>query len=106
MGDLSRFSDSPNDAVLDDLFHPLDQRGQGNEASTSGTSRENDLASELKNRMVQKQKEIEQVGPRSGGLLKMVMDMQDDVIDIDASVWGDHFLILSFFTLLNLCYFW
>lgn len=98
MGDLSRFSDSPNDAVLDDLFHPLDQRGQGNEASTSVTSRDNDLASELKNRMAQKQKEIEQVGPRSGGLLKMVMDMQD--IDIDPSVWGDQFLSLSYFPLL------
>ncbi|KAF3336305.1 serine/threonine-protein kinase sepA-like protein [Carex littledalei] len=97
VGDLSRFSDSPNDAVLDDLFHPLDQRGQGNEASTSGTSRDNDLASELKNRMAQKQKEIEQVGPRSGGLLKMVMDMQDDV-DI-ASVFDENMPAESIFPL-------
>jgi hypothetical protein len=101
-GDLSRFSDSPSDAVLDDLFHPLDPRVQGNEASTSGTGHENDLASELKSRMAQKQKEIEQVGTPNGGLLKMVLDMQDDVIDIDASVIG-RLAIVSFISrLLNL----
>ncbi|KAJ4807727.1 protein kinase family protein [Rhynchospora pubera] len=99
LSDLSRFSDSPNDAVLDDLFHPLDRRGLGNEASTSGTSHENDLASELKARMAQKQKETEQVGSRNGGLLKMVMEMQDDVIDLDVSVFDENLPAESIFPL-------
>jgi hypothetical protein len=81
--------------VLDDLFHPLDQGVLGNEASKSGTGHENDFASELKSRMTQKQKEIE-VGPRNGGLLEMVLDIQDDVIDVDVSVIGRLAIVFHF----------
>ncbi|WOK96579.1 MAP3K epsilon protein kinase 1 [Canna indica] len=59
--DLSRFSDTPKDASLDDLFQPVGrQRDQGAEASSSATGQQNDLAKELKARMAQKQIGTEQ----------------------------------------------
>lgn len=94
--ELSRFSDTPGDASLDDLFQPLDrQRDQGAEASTSAAVQvnavmydggKNELAKELKARMAQKQMENE-TGQRNGGkLLEFVMGLGKDVIDIDGSV--------------------
>ncbi|XP_026659914.2 MAP3K epsilon protein kinase 1-like isoform X4 [Phoenix dactylifera] len=91
--ELSRFSDTPGDASLDDLFQPLDrQRDQGSEASTSAAAQgnavmydggKNDLAKELKARMAHKQMENE-TGRRNGGkLLEIVMGLGKDVIDID-----------------------
>ncbi|XP_029121502.1 MAP3K epsilon protein kinase 1 isoform X3 [Elaeis guineensis] len=98
--ELSRFSDTPGDASLDDLFQPLDrQRDQGAEASTSAAAQgntvtydggKNDLARELKARMAQKQMENE-TGQRNGGkLLEFVMGLGKDVIDIDGSVFDDN----------------
>ncbi|KAG0497402.1 hypothetical protein HPP92_002093 [Vanilla planifolia] len=93
--ELSRFSDAPGDALLDDLFQPInrDLGDQGLGASTSATAHENviydgsksDLARELKARMAQKHMEnaIEQKG---GKLLKYVME----VIDIDGPVFEDN----------------
>lgn len=83
--ELSRFSDTPKDASLDDLFQPLDrQKDQDAEASSSATGQQNDLAKKLKARMAQKQMEPTQ---NSGGkLLQLVMNLQEDVIDFDGSV--------------------
>ncbi|KAG0501792.1 hypothetical protein HPP92_001864 [Vanilla planifolia] len=93
--ELSRFSDAPGDALLDDLFQPInrDLGDQGLAASTSATAHGNviydgsksDLARELKARMAQKHMEnaIEQKG---GKLLKYVME----VIDIDGPVFEDN----------------
>ncbi|CAL9076653.1 unnamed protein product [Musa textilis] len=87
--ELSRFSDTPIDASLDDLFQPLDrQKDQGAEASSSATGQQNDLAKKLKARMAQKQMEPAQ---NSGGkLLQLVMNLQEDGIDFDGSVFGDN----------------
>ena len=63
---LSRFSDTPGDASLEDLF-PIDKRGDhGGEASTSTT------AQELRDRMVsQKQKGNDNVPMNGGKLLEL-----------------------------------
>lgn len=83
--ELSRFSDTPKDASLDDLFQPLDrQKDQGAEASSSATGQQNDLAKKLKARMAQKQMEPAQNS--SGKLLQLVMNLQEDGIDFDGSV--------------------
>ncbi|XP_072971497.1 MAP3K epsilon protein kinase 1-like isoform X1 [Typha angustifolia] len=91
--ELSRFSDTPGDASLDDLFRQLDKRGdQDAEASTSATGqenvldgRQNNFAKELKASLAQKQKE-NHIGQRNGGkLLEFVMD-----IDIDGSVFDEN----------------
>ncbi|XP_074559829.1 MAP3K epsilon protein kinase 1-like [Curcuma longa] len=88
-GGFSRFSDTPKDACLEDLFQPLDrQRNQGAEASSSSAGQRNDLAKELKARMAQKQLETEQ--SNSGKLLEIVMNLQDDMIDIDGSVFDEN----------------
>lgn len=102
--ELSRFSDPPGDASLDDLFHPLDKHpgDSAAEASTSAsTSRmtkdasvnnggKNDLAKELRDTIARKQweKDIENRQANSGGnLLRLMMGViQDDVIDIDGLV--------------------
>ncbi|XP_074574163.1 MAP3K epsilon protein kinase 1-like isoform X3 [Curcuma longa] len=88
-GGLSRFSDTPKDACLDDLFQPLDkQRDQGTEASSSSSGQQNDLAKELKARMAQKQLGTEQ--SNGGKLLEIVMNLRDDMIDIDGSVFDEY----------------
>ncbi|XP_074582560.1 MAP3K epsilon protein kinase 1-like isoform X1 [Curcuma longa] len=89
VNELSRFSDTPKDASLDDLFQPLDgQRDPGTEASSSSAIQQNDLAKELKVRMSQKQTQPDH---SSGGkLLEMVMNLQEDVIDIDGSVFDEN----------------
>lgn len=97
--ELSRFSDKPGDASLDDLFPPLDriQVDRTAEASTSASSShmtqggtfsydvKNDFATKLKARMAQKRTENE-VNKRSGGdLLRIMMGvLGDDVIDINS----------------------
>ncbi|XP_010240555.1 MAP3K epsilon protein kinase 1 isoform X2 [Brachypodium distachyon] len=81
---LSRFSDTPGDASLDDLF-PIDKRGDhGAIASTSTTSqelqysgRQNDLAKELKDRMAKKQKEND--NEHGGKLLEYIRFREDDL---------------------------
>ncbi|XP_042454859.1 MAP3K epsilon protein kinase 1-like [Zingiber officinale] len=88
-GGVSRFSDTPKDACLEDLFQPLDrQRNQGAEDSSSSAGQQNDLAKELKARMAQKQLETEQ--SNGGKLLEIVMNLQDDMIDIDGSVFNEN----------------
>lgn len=95
VNELSRFSDTPNDASLDDLFQPLDrQRDVGGEVSSSSASvQQNDLAKELKARMAQKQ--IGTGYSNGGKLLEMVMNLQSDVIDIDSSVSLDSISALT-----------
>ena len=104
--ELSRFSDPPGDAYLDDLFHSLDkQPGDAvAEASTSTSTShmakgnasmndggKNDLARELRATIARKQwekeSEIEQASS-GGNLLHRVMIgvLKDDVIDIDGLV--------------------
>ncbi|XP_057963230.1 MAP3K epsilon protein kinase 1-like isoform X2 [Malania oleifera] len=103
--ELSRFSDSPGDASLDDLFHPLDKHPEDGaaEASTSASSShvnqgnavatdagKNDLATKLRDAIAQKQMENE-MGQRTGGdLLRLMMGiLKEDVIDIDGLVFDE-----------------
>ncbi|WVZ03042.1 hypothetical protein V8G54_023848 [Vigna mungo] len=107
--ELSRFSDPPGDAYLDDLFHPLDKQPgdvaaeastststshmvKGNTSTTDGGK--NDLAKELRATIARKQweKESEIGQANSGGnLLHRVMIgvLKDDVIDIDGLVFDE-----------------
>ncbi|XP_027354222.1 MAP3K epsilon protein kinase 1-like isoform X2 [Abrus precatorius] len=105
--ELSRFSDPPGDACLDDLFHPLDkQPGEvvaeaSTSASTSHTAKGNasmidggksDLAKELRATIARKQWEKESGQANNGGnLLHRVMIgvLKDDVIDIDGLVFDE-----------------
>jgi len=104
--ELSRFSDPPGDACLDDLFHPLDKQpgDVAAEASTSASTShmvkgntpttdggKNDLAKELRATIARKQWEKEsEIGQANNGgnLLHRVMIgvLKDDVIDIDGLV--------------------
>lgn len=98
-GGLGRFSDTPKDACLDDLFQPLGkQRDQGTEASSSSSGQQNDLAKELKARMAQKQLGTDH--SNGGKLLEIVMNLRDDMIDIDGSV---SFLHQVYFIVIKLC---
>ena len=101
--ELSRFSDTPGDASLEDLF-PLDRHPEDRtaEASTSTStshlnqgsspvndSGKNDLATKLRATIAQKQMENE-MGQENGGggnfLSFMMGYLKDDVIDIDGLV--------------------
>lgn len=105
--ELSKFSDTPGDASLDDLFHPLDKHPEdkATEASTSasvsllnqGTTSANDagksdLATKLRATIAQKQMESE-MGPANssgGNLLQLMMGvLKDDVIDIGGLVFDE-----------------
>ncbi|KAL2518562.1 MAP3K epsilon protein kinase 1 [Abeliophyllum distichum] len=94
--ELSRFSDTPGDASLDDLFHPLENlEDHVAEASTSGTSShanqhnaasdsgKNDLATKLRYTIAQKQMENESTRANGGDLLRIMMGvLKEDAIDI------------------------
>lgn len=96
--ELSRFSDPPGDASLDDLFHPFDKNlvESAAEASTSASASnvnkatlpdtgKNDLAKKLRDTIAKKQME-EEMGQSNGGgdILRLMMGvLKDDVIDID-----------------------
>lgn len=101
--ELSKFSDTPGDASLDDLFQPLDKLpgDQAAEASTSVSTPQsnvgnmpvndvgkNDLATKLRATIAQKQMENEMGQANGGGdLLRLVMGvLKDDDIDIDGLV--------------------
>ncbi|XP_039037990.1 MAP3K epsilon protein kinase 1-like isoform X2 [Hibiscus syriacus] len=101
---LSRFSDPPGDASLDDLFHPFDKNlaesaaEASTSASTSNVSKatmpdtgKNDLAKKLRDTIAKKQMEEEMGRSNEGGdLLRLMMGvLKDDVIDIDGLVFGD-----------------
>ncbi|XP_015575813.1 MAP3K epsilon protein kinase 1 isoform X2 [Ricinus communis] len=103
--ELSRFSDPPGDASLDDLFHPLDKSldDRATEASTSASKShmnegnasltdagKNDLATKLRATIAQKQMEGEIGQPNGGDLFRLMLGViKDDVIDIDGLVFDE-----------------
>ncbi|XP_010552280.1 PREDICTED: MAP3K epsilon protein kinase 1 isoform X2 [Tarenaya hassleriana] len=104
--ELTRFSDPPGDASLDDLFHPLDKgtERKPNEALTSAPTSnvnqddspvadggKNDLATKLRATIAQKQMEGETGQSNDGGdLFRLMMGvLKDDVIDIDGLVFDE-----------------
>ncbi|KAF5737927.1 Mitogen-activated protein kinase kinase kinase 7 [Tripterygium wilfordii] len=113
---LSRFSDTPGDSLLDDLFR-LSGKNLGNraaEASTSATTSnvnqananaaeadKNDLATKLRATIAQKQMENEMGKTNDGGnLLRLMMGvLKDDVIDIDGLVFDEKMPAESLFPL-------
>ncbi|XP_022998374.1 MAP3K epsilon protein kinase 1-like isoform X1 [Cucurbita maxima] len=103
--ELSKFSDTPGDASLDDLFQPLDKlpADRSAEASTSLSTpqsnignvpvnnvEKNDLATKLRATIAQKQMENE-MGQVNGGddLLRLVMGVLNDDVDIDGLVFDE-----------------
>lgn len=86
---LSRFSDKPEDASLEDLFPPIDKRGDnGAEPSTSTTVQElkyngvqNAFLKGL-NARVEKQKENDNESMNGGKLIEFAMQLEN----IDALV--------------------
>ncbi|KAK9115590.1 hypothetical protein Sjap_014537 [Stephania japonica] len=104
---LSRFSDTPGDATLDDLFHPLDrsQEVRTTEASTSASSShanqananvneygKNELATKLKAKIAQKRIENETGQANGSDLLRLMMGvLREDAIDIDGLVFDEKF---------------
>nr|ADK36643.1 MAPKKKe [Nicotiana benthamiana] len=102
--ELSRFSDPPGDASLDDLFHPLEKNleNRAAEVSLSSSSSQiaqsnavsetgkNDLATKLRATIAKKQMESES-GPANGGdLLSIMMGvLKEDVIDMDGLGFDD-----------------
>ncbi|RVW45490.1 MAP3K epsilon protein kinase 1 [Vitis vinifera] len=102
--ELSKFSDTPGDASLEDLFHPLHKNpeDQAAEASTSASSShvvqgnafindagKNDLATKLRATIAQKQMENE-IGQTNGDLFSLMLDvLKEDVMDIDGLVFDD-----------------
>lgn len=99
VNELSKFSDPPGDASLDDLFHPIENlEDRVAEASTSSSSSrviqgnvvsdgdKNELAMKLRATIAQKQMENESA-QANGDLLRLMMGvLKDDVIDIDSLV--------------------
>ena len=99
--ELSKFSDTPGDASLEDLFHPLNKNpeDQATEASTSASSShvvqgnavineagKNDLATKLRATIAQKQMENE-IGQTNGDLFSLMLDvLKEDVMDMDGLV--------------------
>lgn len=101
--ELSKFSDTPGDASLEDLFQPVDltMNYRPHEASSSRSTAhvynnnghatdamKNDLAAKLRATIAQKRLEKEMGQSNSGGKLLrlMIKAWKDDVIDIDGLV--------------------
>ncbi|KAL0386303.1 UNVERIFIED_CONTAM: MAP3K epsilon protein kinase [Sesamum radiatum] len=97
--ELSKFSDPPNDASLDDLFHPLENvEGRTDEASTSASSHvnqgnteldsgSNDLATKLRATIAQKQMQNDTTEANGGDIIRLMMGvLKEEVIDIDNMV--------------------
>lgn len=103
--ELSRFSDTPGDASLDDLFHPLEKsmEDRAAEASTSASSShvnqdnaivtddgKNDLATKLRATIAQKQLESDTGKTNGGDLLRLMMGvLKEDAIDIHGLGFDD-----------------
>ncbi|KAH7840575.1 hypothetical protein Vadar_018785 [Vaccinium darrowii] len=103
--ELSRFSDTPGDASLDDLFHPLEKsvEDRAAEASTSASSShvnqdtssmtdagKNDLATKLRAAIAQKQLESDTGKTNGGDLLRLMkFVLKEDVIDMDGLGFDD-----------------
>lgn len=107
--ELSRFSDTPADGSLEDLFHPLDKtlEEQAIEASTSksssnlyhgstvATDGRSDLAKQLRDAITQKQMEIESGKPNGGALLHLMMGvLKEDSIEVNWIYTGFGTLLL------------
>jgi len=118
--ELSKFSDPPGDAYLDDLFPSDKQHGEvvGEASTSTSTSHmakgnasmidggEKDLAKELRATIARKQWEKEsEIGQANNGgnLLHRVMIgvLKDDVIDIDGLVCSSVLTINLFFLCLK-----
>ncbi|KAI4385817.1 hypothetical protein MLD38_003810 [Melastoma candidum] len=107
--ELSKFSDTPGDESLDDLFHPVDRtsRNRANEASSSSTYIEHTyqgnafLADSGKNDLATKLRATIEQQNGGGNILQLMIDaLKDDVIDIDGLVFdeklpGDHLFPLQ-----------
>ncbi|KAL8201411.1 hypothetical protein R6Q57_012750 [Mikania cordata] len=104
--ELSKFTDPPDDASLDDLFQPADNKHLGNlsaEASTSASSShvnqgntfatsggKTDLATQLRATIAQKQMETEPSQSNGGDILHLMIDvLKEDVIGIDGLGFDD-----------------
>ncbi|KAJ0910957.1 putative protein kinase STE-STE-Pl family [Helianthus annuus] len=106
VNELSKFSDTPGDASLDDLFQPIDNKhldGRSAEASTSASSShvnqgitfvtdsgKADLATQLRATIAQKQMENEPGQSNGGDILHLMMGvLKEDVIGIDGLGFDD-----------------
>ncbi|KAD5317140.1 hypothetical protein E3N88_17086 [Mikania micrantha] len=104
--ELSKFSDTPGDASLDDLFQPIDYKHLDNrsaEASTSASSShvnqgntfatdsgKTDLVTHLRATIAQKQMENEPGQSNGGDILHLMMGvLKEDVIGIDGLGFDD-----------------
>ncbi|XP_076956824.1 MAP3K epsilon protein kinase 1-like isoform X1 [Bidens hawaiensis] len=103
--ELSKFSDTPVDASLEDLFQPIDKNhldDQSAEASTSVSSHviqgntfatdsgKTDLATQLRATIAQKQMENEPGQSNGGDILHLMMSvLKEDVIGIDGLGFDD-----------------
>ncbi|KAI7724697.1 hypothetical protein M8C21_004574 [Ambrosia artemisiifolia] len=104
--ELSKFSDTPGDASLDDLFQPVDNKhldDRSAEASTSASSShanqanafatdsgKTDLATQLRATIAQKQMENEPGHSNGGDILHLMMGvLKEDVIGIDGLGFDD-----------------
>ncbi|GAB4850651.1 hypothetical protein Ancab_029962 [Ancistrocladus abbreviatus] len=100
--ELSKFSDTPGDASLDDLFHSLDKKSEdhGAEASASASAShssqaaasvtdvgKHNLATKLRAAIAQKQMENERGQANAVNLFRMIMRaLKEDVINVDSSL--------------------
>ncbi|GAB2285024.1 MAP3K epsilon protein kinase 1 [Dionaea muscipula] len=103
--ELHKFSDTPGDASLDDLFHPMDKTPVDQGAETSGSAStsqvdpgsngvtdagKHDLATKLRAAIAQKQLENEIGQGNAGNVFRVMMRaLKEDVIDIDSSLVFD-----------------
>ncbi|XP_076885577.1 MAP3K epsilon protein kinase 1-like isoform X6 [Bidens hawaiensis] len=104
--ELSKFSDTPGDASLEDLFQPIDNKHLDNrsaEASTAASSShvnqgktivtdsgKSDLATQLRATIAQKQMENEPGQSNGGDILHLMMGvLKEDVIGIDGLGFDD-----------------
>ncbi|KAL8208167.1 hypothetical protein R6Q57_007579 [Mikania cordata] len=103
--ELSKFSDTPGDASLDDLFQPIDYKHLDNrsaEASTSASSLhvnqgntfatdsgKTDLVTQLRATIAQKQMENEPGQSNGGDILHLMGVLKKDVIGIDGLGFDD-----------------
>lgn len=101
--ELSRFSDTPGDASLEDLFHPLDKTLEErvteastpkpspilNHGSTVATDGRSDLAKQLRDAIIQKQTEIESGKRNDEDLIHLMIGvLKEDSIEVNSICTG------------------
>ncbi|GJN01455.1 hypothetical protein PR202_ga18722 [Eleusine coracana subsp. coracana] len=102
--ELSRFSDKPGDASLEDLFPS--KQDYGPEASTSAgqehqyNGRQKDLANTLKATIAQKQQENNNVPINGGKLVQFIMQLREEE---DGPGFGDNIAGESLYPLQIIC---